>query len=847
MPFLAALVPAFTAFAGTWFGSLVISIGASVAVGLLSSWLKKDKEPNQQQAQQKQRAPGFNLEIAMGDTNSLSFPVGTGATAGTRKYLGAWGNSGETPNAYLTEVIQLSDIPGLSGLAGFWANREKCTIHLTGEVDAGFPVSTFYVGGVDHMWIKFKTGFETTVDPFLFAKFGSAPEYPWLADMVGRGTPYVIVTTLYNRELFQQQPTFLFEPAPIRFYDLRKDSTNGGSGSHRWDDQNTWEPTDNPVVIIYNIVRGIYYNGEWIYGGFNLPAFRLTPSVWRAAANECDVAMPLAGGGTEKQYRAGMEIHVDVEPLATIEELLRSCNGRMSEIGGIFEIVVGAPGAAVYAFTDDDIVVSRKQGYRSFPSLNDSHNAIEAQYPEPGEMWALKSAPARYNATWEAEDGGRRLATGLTFSAVPFGTQVQRLMASLIGDDRRWRVHVIALPPDAWILTGTCVVSWTSVRNGYVNKKFLVMRIEGEPGMIQPVILREIDPSDYNWSTDQQLPNPIGQLVIVRPAAQTPTGFQVFPAIFYDDDGVARRPSIQIVFDGNMPDIQFVHVLVRLKSSGVNVYDQLIKFEAPFSNVLNGVFLPLTTYEVAIAYVAYSGRPMHFTNFLEVTTDDVMLVPGKDFVFEGVVGFDQLGDDLVGYHEWSGSSVREIIEQAQSNATNTSGQELGNSLQFQELRTEIAVSVGTVEASFKQVITVQIIPLQNQVSALADYLTELSAGDGVDVTTARFRMTTLSGPAGYSRIGAQTRVDVADPAAWRGAAWYLDTPNDPLLPTRFLVDADQFVFIAGSSLVNPFIVDSGGLRANFGRIGTLYSGLIQNASGTSFWNLDTGAFRIATS
>jgi hypothetical protein len=843
MPFLAALVPAFTAFAGTWFGSLVISIGASVGASLLSSWLKKDKEPQQQA---KQRTPGFQLEITMGDTNPLSFPIGTAVTAGTRKYLGAWGNAGQTPNAYLTEVIQLSDIPGFT-LAGFWANREKCAISTIGLTDKGFPVAAFNSGGVDHMWVKFRDGSDITVDAFLFEKFGAKPAYPWLADMVGRGTPYAIVTTLYNRELFQQQPSFLFEPAPMRVYDLRKDSTNGGTGLHRWNDQTTWEPSDNPVVIIYNIIRGIYYNGEWIYGGFNLPAFRLTPSVWRAAANECDVLMPLVGGGTEKQYRAGIEVNVDIEPLTLIEELLRSCNGRMSEIGGIFEIIAGSPGAAVYAFTDDDIVVTRKQGYRSFPSLNESHNAIEAQYPEPGEMWALKSAPARFNATWEAEDGGRRLATGLTFAAVAFGTQVQRLMASLIADDRRWRTHVLALPPDAWMLTGTCVVSWTSVRNGYINKKFLVMRIEGEPGMIQPVILREIDPSDYSWSTADQLPNPIGQLVIVRPAAQTPTGFQVFPAIFYDSDGVPRRPSIQIIYDGNMPDIQFVHVLVRLKSSGAFVYDQLLKFEAPFSNVLNGVFLPLTTYEVAIAYVAFSGRPMHFTNYLEVITDNVKLVAGKDFdPFGDVVGFDMLGPDLIGYHEWSGSSVRELIEQAQSNATNTAGQELANSLQFQEMRTEVAVSVGTLEATFTQVITVQIQPLAGQVVALADYLTELSAGDGVDVSTARFRMTNLTGPTGYSRIGAQTRVNVADPTAWRGAAWYLDTPTNPALPTRFLVEADQFIVVNGANVAQPLIFEAGVLKLQVANIGLVRAGRIQSASGASYWDLDSAAFRIAT-
>ncbi|TXR46351.1 hypothetical protein [Phyllobacterium endophyticum] len=62
------------------------------------------------------------------------------------------------------------------------------------------------------------------------------------------------------------------------WYDIRRDSTNGGSGAHRWDNPATWEPSDNPVVLIYNIIRGIYYGTEWVYGGQNLPAYRLPAS-----------------------------------------------------------------------------------------------------------------------------------------------------------------------------------------------------------------------------------------------------------------------------------------------------------------------------------------------------------------------------------------------------------------------------------------------------------------------------------------------------------------------------------------------------------------------------------------
>lgn len=813
MPFLAAAFPAIAAFASSTIGSIVISLAVSVGASLLGAML------NPTNADEQAAAPsGMRLSVQMGDTLPLSFTVGYCGTAGSKKYSMSWGQAGDVPNAYVTEVFQISDIP-VPGLDGFWANKQKCTI-LWGDTPTsqGYPVSEFRESGVDHMWVKFRDGTETTADAFMVGTFGTHPDYPWTSDFIGRGAPHAIVTTLWNRELFKSSiPTCMFEPTPTKFYDIRLDSTNGGSGAHRWDNQATWATTTNPVVIMYNVIRGVYYDGVWIYGGRNLPAFRLPASSWIAAANECDVPRSLAGGGTEPQFRCGMEINVNVEPLTTIEELKRSCNARMSEIGGIFEILVGAPGAAVYSFTDADIIISRGQKYSSFPGLNDTHNAIEATYAEPAEMWAQKSAPPRYNAAWETRDGGRRLATGVALRAVPYAVQAQQIMQNLINDDQNWRTHWITLPPDAWVLTGTCVVSWTSERNGYVNKKFLVQRVDGEPGMCQPIVLREIDPADYSWTSDEELEHPIGHLVIVRPSPQLVTGFQVFPATIYDDDATPRRPSIQVVYDGNMPDIRSVHILVRLASSGVYMYDGEIPFAVPYSNILNGVFLPNTEYEVAAKYMPFSGRPTEFTAYLSVTTPDVQLVPGKDFdPFDGVIGFDRLDTDVLAYQEWAGRNLRDIYEQIEAQDAQTADQEFANAMQFKEIRQELAVTAGGLTATFDQTFTVLIAPINGQLVAIAEALTEVTAGDTGQINTARWRMGVQTGPTGYSRLAGEARFDPDDQADWDGrvAAFYLDVPNNPALPTRFVVSAEQFIFLVSGTLENPFIVDGGGLRVN---------------------------------
>jgi len=238
----------------------------------------------------------------------------------------------------------------------------------------------------------------------------------------------------------------------IKCYDLRKDSTAGGSGPHRWGQTATYEFTDNPKVIEYNIIRGIYYDGQWVYGGQNTAAARLPASSWMAAMNECDRLIPLASGGTEKQFIAGAEITVDIEPLDIVEELNKACNGRTAEIGGSYKTHVGAPPLPAYVFTDEDVVVTRGQSYEPFPGLENTYNGIQATYPEPLEAWANKDAPPRYNADFEAQDDGRRLVAGASFPVVPRGTQVQRLMLAMANDARRVREHNFFLPPEAWLL-----------------------------------------------------------------------------------------------------------------------------------------------------------------------------------------------------------------------------------------------------------------------------------------------------------------------------------------------------------------------------------------------------------
>ncbi|PKP71845.1 MAG: hypothetical protein CVT82_00290 [Alphaproteobacteria bacterium HGW-Alphaproteobacteria-4] len=522
-----AAVAAFSASAiGTFLTQTIIGrLLVSVALSALAQALAP-----------KPRSPGIKTTAtASGGTNPQSFIIGQYATAGFAIAPPmSHGTSGKTPNAYLTYVIDLGDIPGqmlsgliiddgyveidntiesvggstlFSGLPGWltfpnWPDPFGLFPH-TSEVTYGRPLLGKYHG---YAWVTYYDGTQTAADPMLLAQYGTDPDRPWKPDMVGTGLCYAVLTFRYNRELFNGLPRVRFVLAGIPLYDPRADDTVGGSGAQRWSDPATWAPSANPAVQIYNILRGITLPDGSIWGGESA-AEDLPTGAWFAAMNECDVPVVLAAGGSEPQYRTGFEVTVEEEPASVIEELLKGCSGQMSEIGGVWKIRVGGPGLPVYVFTDDDAIVTAAQGFEPFPGLDRTWNGIQASYPEPSSLWESKDAPPRFNADYEALDQNRRLVADLSLPAVPYGAQVQRVMRAYIEEERRFRRHSLTLPPDAAILEPLDAVVWTSAANGYEAKVFEVSECVDDLGTgLQQVSLRERDPADYDWTPADELP-----------------------------------------------------------------------------------------------------------------------------------------------------------------------------------------------------------------------------------------------------------------------------------------------------------------------------------------------------
>lgn len=593
---------------------IAIQIAITVAVSMLSKALAKKPVP-----------PGIKTEFTQtGGTVSRTIILGMYATAGSFAAPPmSHGQDGKTPNAYYTQVITLADYY-LSALTGVIVNGER--IPIGGASTYGLALGGKYTGKA---WIKFYDGNQTAADPMLVSRYGFYVR-PWGNDRIGTGVPYAIMTYKYDPDLFKSEPAVKFEVQGAPLYDIRKDSTRGGSGTHRLDNRATWQATNNNIVMVWNILHGIELPGGVRYGG-EAKLEDLPLANWVAAMNVCDENVSTSGG-FEPRYRGGYEITIgDDEPADVIEQLLKACSGLITEIGGVYKVRVGPPALPVMFITDEDILVSKEQDFDPFPPINASINVVHATYPYPAENWVAHDAPVISDPAYIAADGGVEVPADLQFPAAPYPLQVQRIMLAWLKDDRRWRRHNMTLGHYAFMLEPLDVIAWTSARNGYDAKLFEIDTTVLSIKTLQNTLaVREVDPADYDWSSDDELPDPAVPGEWALPEVQAVPGWAVNATTIPDNDGDDRRVALVCSWtpDG-AEDATALKIQVRLAGTAFVIAEKtvtnVIDGEA---NVIEGI-LPSTSYEARAQYIV--DRPTEWSTWLGTTTGNVVFGP-KDGV-----------------------------------------------------------------------------------------------------------------------------------------------------------------------------------------------------------------------
>ena len=660
-------------FAGTFFatatGISVMALGLGLASTIGVSYAMKALAGNTAAAA---TTNSFSVQGVINASGAVprAFGLGYHVTAGSLVYANYWGYVGETPNAYLTQVIAVSDLPH-EQLLEVWVDGQKVTL-LPAEADPtlGTPVLEYrktgdYAG--DYLHLKYYDGTQTAADPFLVSLVGSV-DRPYQSSRVGTGVAYVIATatTSAGDTMWSGIPAFKFGLSGIPLYDPSKDDTNGGSGSHRYSTPSTWggDGDQLPAVQAYNVLRGIRYNGAWLYGLQNMNnAARLPAANWNAQIAKCRATV-VGLNGPEPSYRSGGQIDISTQPANAIDAILTACQGRLAEIGGFYKIYVGPPDNPVFAWTDADLLSSEQQVYRPFFALADSINGIQGTYPDPAQGWQTATAPALYRADLEASDGSRRLMAAPSFDFVPYPEQVQRLQQSGIAEAMRARTHVLPFPPAFWMIEPGDVGSWTSTRNGYASKLFRVDSVVDRANLDLVLNVTEVDHSDYDWDHNTDYTGvATGPTLIPRPAPQGVIDWYAEGTVLNDGSGIAGHAAIRIAWDGTQPGCVGIQYEVRLTADLSSVTRGRTDQLAVGALIISQGILPQTAYQVRGQYLPSAPRDMLWSDWLDVTTPDLPAVNIPAWIAAQVTGvMDYLNDRLL------------EVEQRLSQVVSTNGQ-----------------------------------------------------------------------------------------------------------------------------------------------------------------------------
>ena len=190
--------------------------------------------------------------------------------------------------------------------------------------------------------------------------------YEWTADHRLRGVAYVHIRLRRRAKTYESGPpqTFKFRVKGAKVYDPRLDSTNGGSGTHRYTDATTWAWSNNPALCVAD-----YITGGTIVNDVATPVRRrgfgaaATDVDWAsviAAANICDedVTIPPASPATtQNRYECdGVLTPSDDFPDADcLEALLTSMLGQVVFTNGEYRVYAGAYETPVYTLTEADL------------------------------------------------------------------------------------------------------------------------------------------------------------------------------------------------------------------------------------------------------------------------------------------------------------------------------------------------------------------------------------------------------------------------------------------------------------------------------------------------------------
>lgn len=740
---------------------------------------------------------GIQSSIELGGDVPRGCVFGEAGTAGHFIYV----NTANENNNLLQEVYRIGEGPH-DDLTRIWVNGKARTLTLVEQTAyyKKYSVSGFLAdnGVTPLLYAYFYFGYQdqpACAELVTWAR----PSGRWTSNDRLAGVCYVVISAFYSERAFDSGlPRFHFGVRGRRLYDWRLDSTNGGTGTHRWNDEKTWTFSANPVVQIYNFERGLYLNGELVVGKGTPPIDLLLP-LYTAGANACDEPVSTIEGSDANRFTCGTMVSADEEYGSVIERILESCAGSMYDRVGANGPLVGVPQTVMYpTITDGDLVLGRPVKFAAKQGRDNLINGVFGSYVKADDQYQSVSYPAQTDASAEAADTEVRRVKS-DYPTVIASSQAQRLAKIKLRLARLQATATITLGFRAVVLEPGDWVRWNSARYG--DRTYIIMSLVRHKDRTVTLTLREIAASAYSWTVGEEQPAPApGEAGDGGGLANSVTSFSL-SALTMTGAGGTKTPAIRVYWSP-IVDPTVTAVLIEYRIAGTtDAVSERATAPSAGEWLLASSLLGNTAYEVRATIETAPARDTVWTAWTSITTGDQVLVgvpPADSITPEQMTAATR---DLVVTR--AQAALADLQVAMSDVAMLLADVDASSEMNRQELTRSLAVQLGAATARFSEEIAAAVGPdsaIVAQITAL-----EAAVGDVGSSLAARFVV-------GVTPAGALAMYELEATAGAATAGFRLITRDDGAggAVGEIEIDGDRFYVSDGVDSVPVFLVDNTG-------------------------------------
>lgn len=298
---------------------------------------------------------------------------------------------------------------------------------------------------------------------------------------VGRGIAYMYVRLQYDQDVFSGGvPTFTAIVKGKKVYDPRTSTT---------------AYSNNAALVIR----------DYITSAIGLNDSAVDDTYFSAAANDCDDAIPLSGGGTQARYTIDGVINAESTTGNALADMMEACNGALFFSGGVWKMKAGVYSASVKSFTLDDFRSGITLPTRL--SRRDNFNRITGKFIDADSDWIETDFPAIVSSAFLSEDNGVENTLDVGMALVTNAARAQRLAKQKLFRSREQMTVIAEFGLSAMGVEVGDIVDLTIARYGWSAKEFEVaawsLMVADGGGLRVAMTLRETSQAAFDWDAEE--------------------------------------------------------------------------------------------------------------------------------------------------------------------------------------------------------------------------------------------------------------------------------------------------------------------------------------------------------